>query len=586
MYWKKILQILSSVKKTVAKHQLLVLAVILIAGFALRLFAASEIRIDGDEGNYLLDAKLLMDGKVPYKDFNARLPVLMHLLVPFIQFFGNNMLGGRLLSVISVTLTALFLFKIGKRLANPAIGLIAAGLYSFIPSTVFFLSVVKTEPVMLLFATITMYFIIASLQDNNAKYNFIAGIFLGLALLTRASAVALAIAIPSFFLATYKFEIIKSFKKCVWIAIGALIVIMPVITYLLASAGIQNYLLAAAGQPLDFSAYFHIAKMRALYNIINLNLFIIACAILFFAVILRKQITGFFSTKNKRAWLIAMIAVGLLSVPAAMYGVHSKENALVNAAEKALSQPSNPVTDNLIATHLYRAARLPGLIITIITLALLFVSSNKLSSKSTKSTNKFLMTWLFSIIAVFLVFVKLEEYYFTELLPPLSLMAAFGMCSIFTIKKAKYLKIVLLMFLVILAYTFVVNTSFFTAENGPPLYVVTSAAEYIAAHTNPDDEIFTASTSIIFLSGRKPVLDITHPEISRVSNKPSANDLILHLREKKTKYIVLDKRTERLYLNDKVFGNSVGDIIESQYKIEKEVKSWWWDVQIFGLKEE
>lgn len=65
---------------------------------------------------------------------------------------------GRLLTIFSSLLTAIFLFLLGKKYANSIVGLLAASFYLLLPFNIYFTRVILPDPLGVLFAVSALYF--------------------------------------------------------------------------------------------------------------------------------------------------------------------------------------------------------------------------------------------------------------------------------------------------------------------------------------------------------------------------------------------------------------------------------------------
>lgn len=97
--------------------------IILFFGFLIRLYRAFYSSFEYDEQFYLYDSCLITKGLVPFKDYFARAPVYLLSQSIFFNIFGINYWAGRLLSVISSTVTIYLIYLIAKELYNKKISL-------------------------------------------------------------------------------------------------------------------------------------------------------------------------------------------------------------------------------------------------------------------------------------------------------------------------------------------------------------------------------------------------------------------------------------------------------------------------------
>lgn len=124
-----------------SKAWLIALALILLAGAALRLDGALPpergllFAADTDEGIYAASARLVLDGRLPYRDYFCSAPPLalymfMSVLAPTSQPWGDvaGFMALRYASTLYGMISLLAIFAIGRRLGGNGAGLLAAAL--------------------------------------------------------------------------------------------------------------------------------------------------------------------------------------------------------------------------------------------------------------------------------------------------------------------------------------------------------------------------------------------------------------------------------------------------------------------------
>ena len=166
--------------------QICLISIIAIA-FLVRLYTAKTAWVDGDEGNFLYDAQMLLRGYVPFRDYHTRSPLYITQLAVFLKLFGNEWLIARYLSVVSATISTYVLYKIGKSLYNSSVGLVASLIYAISPFAIFLSAILKTEPNQELFILLAMFFLIKGIKEGSFKYYTLNVIFLILAVFIRKS---------------------------------------------------------------------------------------------------------------------------------------------------------------------------------------------------------------------------------------------------------------------------------------------------------------------------------------------------------------------------------------------------------------
>jgi len=146
--------------------------------------------VGGDEGLYAQRAMLLGKGMVPIADYAARAPVLLGLLWGAVKLFGSFIFTLRLPIIILSSLTAGFIFLLGKELFNYRTGLIAGFLYGLSPFNLWSGQLIKSEITAILFMVLSALFLIKGLKKEKRSFLVFSGVFLGLGFIERHSVLA------------------------------------------------------------------------------------------------------------------------------------------------------------------------------------------------------------------------------------------------------------------------------------------------------------------------------------------------------------------------------------------------------------
>src|SRR5882672_12323441 len=77
-------------------HGYLVLLVVCVMSLSVRLWLLDKRWINPDEGPHLMDAVLVLDGKIPQVDFNSRELIYVYSIAGFLKLFGTSYVSGRL----------------------------------------------------------------------------------------------------------------------------------------------------------------------------------------------------------------------------------------------------------------------------------------------------------------------------------------------------------------------------------------------------------------------------------------------------------------------------------------------------------
>jgi len=149
-----------------------------------------------DEGIYLLVSRLFSGGSVIYTDIPVNKPPLIFVINALLAaFFGYSFLIARL-SIIAISLVSSFLiYWITRSLAkNSATALLASVLFfvfSSLPLSE--ISLILTEPYVILFETGALFFLTRAKSGGSAMNFTFSGVLVGCALLTRQTTILFSV---------------------------------------------------------------------------------------------------------------------------------------------------------------------------------------------------------------------------------------------------------------------------------------------------------------------------------------------------------------------------------------------------------
>jgi 4-amino-4-deoxy-L-arabinose transferase-like glycosyltransferase len=140
--------------------------------------------VDADEGIYLLNAKMVLNGDLPYHDFfYPQMPLLPYVYGLWMKLFGVSWYSGRLLSAfLAVALGLIVYAHVARLTRSRPLGILAVSLFASSTLCLAWLSAAKTFSLatFLLFASYAVVFS----RRHRWKY-FLSGLLLGLAIDTR-----------------------------------------------------------------------------------------------------------------------------------------------------------------------------------------------------------------------------------------------------------------------------------------------------------------------------------------------------------------------------------------------------------------
>ena len=108
------------------KKNYIILLVICLVSLSLRIWLLDKRWINPDEGAHLMDAVLIMDGKIPLVDFGSRQPVYAYINSAVLKFLGTNYISGRILPMTFSLLVGIMVFLIGDALYDRKVAILSA----------------------------------------------------------------------------------------------------------------------------------------------------------------------------------------------------------------------------------------------------------------------------------------------------------------------------------------------------------------------------------------------------------------------------------------------------------------------------
>jgi len=150
-----------------------------------------------DESVYLYAAYAITRGVTPYREIFLAHPPLMYLIfAAFIQVAGTSLVLIRVLNYmvfgVSVFLTYLMCKVVISNERGAQIGLLSAALYAFYPMVIALSITASTETILTVFTLSSVIVYAKYLDSPSRKPLFLVGLFLGLALMTKFTAIIFA----------------------------------------------------------------------------------------------------------------------------------------------------------------------------------------------------------------------------------------------------------------------------------------------------------------------------------------------------------------------------------------------------------
>jgi hypothetical protein len=136
----------------------------------------------------MYDSKLILEGKVPFQDFQARAPILIYALAIFTYFTNSSLISYYILTSVVNALTVYLLYAFTRRLMDEKIAVISAIVFGLSPILVFLLWL-KTQTFLIPVILIALILYDKYLVENKKLYLFLSMLIVGLAFYIRESTV-------------------------------------------------------------------------------------------------------------------------------------------------------------------------------------------------------------------------------------------------------------------------------------------------------------------------------------------------------------------------------------------------------------
>ncbi len=601
------------------------LSAIIIFGFLIRFYLIRILPVNLDEGNYIYDANLILDGKVPFRDFMGREPIYFYILAFFISLFGTDLIVSRGITLISSIGLIYLTYKIGKELYSNVIGLVGAFLFAFSPFIIDNNLIGNTNVLYLLIVTTSFYYLILAFKNNNNMYYLFFGLLLGASILTYRLSTIFLLTFPFLFVIVKRGEALKEiFTKAAIVYAGITLSLIPILVYLIAVTNfkwmtvafgadkilivyisfmpililsfffdkyiIKNYdrLSKFIGFLIIIGFFFYSClyigipfsnKARIVYGIILENLYLLAPTFLFLIYYSERSLF-----KNKEVNELIAVSILYLSIFFLYLGITAKNYSSVIDLETSL---------------IYTFIVLVGLLFLCL-IYFIFIQEYMPDVPEKTKFSSMLLAYVF--LSQFVFHFSYNQWlvaYFNFYTVIFSLMSAVILLRIYkwvesTNKKSVLKsingkdKIVPIFFIILLIvsafFTQIKYTTTPNPDRGWKLSTLKEVSNFISSNTEYDDEIFTAGTIFAVYAKRNLIFDISHPllYIQPSGNAvkvpllydpynfyPSISEIIDYLEKNQTKYIVADIRTTRMFLSNNY--PSLRDYISKNYYIEKTI---------------
>jgi hypothetical protein len=197
--------ILRNLRRPETARTVVVTVLVAAPALLLRVWALDSVGVNSDEAVYAGQAASLArdPALLPYFPVFRAHPLLFQSLLSLeYRLTGVTSLGGRLLSVAFGMATVWLTYAIGARLYARRVGTLAALLVGVMPYAVVVSRQILLDTPMAFFAALALYLLVRFVQTDQAAWLYASAVALGLATLTKETAILLAGGVYAFFALT------------------------------------------------------------------------------------------------------------------------------------------------------------------------------------------------------------------------------------------------------------------------------------------------------------------------------------------------------------------------------------------------
>ncbi len=174
-----------------------------------------DMPFERDEGAYTYYGKLLLEGKIPYKDFyEQKFPGIFYFYAMMISLFGESVKemhrGFFVLNAINIVLIYYIVLRI---FSSSATALISAATFGFLSLTPYISGfTIQAEHGVAFFCTLGILCCVLAMQTKKWYYYLLMGLAMGAAFMTKTSGVFIALWAGAYIIIDFFFEKERKFK--------------------------------------------------------------------------------------------------------------------------------------------------------------------------------------------------------------------------------------------------------------------------------------------------------------------------------------------------------------------------------------
>lgn len=544
------------------------------------------VSVESDLVHY--DAKMFLDGLIPYQDFISREPYLLYISSFFLYIFWNisTELYLNFYIIFSVG-SILMLYQIGKVISDKKLWLVLASLFVVAPFLIKFPSANYQfyGAIYLFCISVSIYYLLKGLKTKQVLDFFLVGFSIGITIWIYRGSIPFIVIIS--FLAT--FLLLKEqmtwweiLKRNLVIFSGLSISLVPPIWYYSSVFGFEwfNIILSSKFLIIIYILYLPVFLGTYLYYKFAMRnkyfqniLFIVFMSILvymfFFTIADNTSVKEKIATVNdyiRHLWYFLFPALLLwvrffieFIFPKLSYKKWAVFIINILIFWVILYGANHVLRGTSFELNMYHLTLMFGLLIVYIFHH--FYMLEKLAFSDIPHKNEIFIVTMFILIYLCgnLFYVDWIETYVINFVIPSIIIA--GIFFQYILKHLDFWSKYILVLLWFYSFTAMYYINYNIVESSDLRKTsVNEIVSYIEKHTNKDDIIFTANPTFAFRSERKLALNLSHPLVY-IKNPPYFHDfdpynlvppiskVISYIEKNKIKYIIGDSRTKALFIS-------------------------------------
>ena len=188
-----------------------------------KIFLAATTSLHPDEAYYWLWSKKLAFG---YYDHSP----MVAWFIRITTLLSNSELFVRFSSIVVTIILSILIWKFVKKLFNETVAFASVIILNTLPLMLVGSVIITPDTPVFLFFSLSVYFLWRLVESNEAKYWYITGIFFGLALLSKYTAILFILSLATYMLLDKKLKWLKN-KNFYFMFIVAFVTFLPVVIW-------------------------------------------------------------------------------------------------------------------------------------------------------------------------------------------------------------------------------------------------------------------------------------------------------------------------------------------------------------------